>query len=104
MHVNVFVFAKFAVEVGAIEIKCVDDPVVSGGVREYNAEACESRDWGESVEIIDALSLSESARYEARLVFFDSSIGFPFDSENPLAADDILAGGFRDGDPSSRFF
>jgi hypothetical protein len=35
--------------------------------------------------------LGEASRNEARFVFVDAAVGLVFDSENPLAADDIAA-------------
>jgi len=79
----------------------VDVPVVAGGVSEDDPKAGEPCDWGECVEVIDAVFLSESTCDEARLVLFDGPVGLPLDSENPLAADNVLAGGSQDSGPRS---
>ena len=104
LHINIFVVIEFAIEVGAIEVESVGVPVVSGCDCENESEAGEFGNGGKGVKVVDAKFLCESLRNEARLVFFDGSVGLSFDAENPFAANNILAGGLGYYSPSACFF
>ena len=104
LHVDFFIVAKFAIEVGAIEVEGVGVPVVASGDGEDDAKAGKLRNGGESVEVIHAELLRESLCDEACFVLFDSTVGLPLDAKDPFASDDILVGGSGNVDPGSHTF
>ena len=98
------VIIEFTVEVRAVEIECVDLPVVVRGDGKDGTNTGEAHDWGVSVKIIDAEPLRESAGYEARFVLLDGSVGLALDAKYPLAAYDVLVGGSGNIGPGSGIF
>src|SRR6267142_1737834 len=101
LHVDLLVRIQLSVEVCGVEVECFYVPVVAHGNGEDEAEACEPRNRGVGVIIIDPVNLREASRNQARLVLIYASVRFLLKAEDPLAPDDVLSGQARDRGPSS---
>lgn len=75
LHVDVFIFTQLSIEVCAVEVKCVDVPVMSGGDSENGVETREFSNRRESVEIVHTKLLHKPLCNEVCLVFFNKTIG-----------------------------
>src|SRR6266850_5781555 len=101
LHVDLLISVQLSVEVCGVEVECFYVPVVARGDGKDEAEACEPRDRGVGVIIIDPVNLREASRNQACLVLIYASVRFPLEAEDPLAPDDVLSGQARDRGPSS---
>src|SRR6266850_2001420 len=101
LHVDLLVRVQLSVEVCRVEVECFYVPVVARSDGEDKAEACEPRDWGISVVVVDPINLCEALCYQACLILIYASIRFPLEPEDPLAPNDVLSGWAQDHGPSS---
>ena len=98
------VIVELAVEVCAVEIKCVDLPVIACSNGKNGADTSKVCDWGISVKVINAEPLRESTGYKACFVLLNGSIGLALDAKYLFATDDVLVCRSGNVDPSSSIF
>jgi hypothetical protein len=92
-------YRDITVEVGTIEVKSVNFPVIVGCGGKYESETGEAGNRGKCIEVVHTKLLHEPLCNKAHFVLLNGSVGLPLDAKDPLAANNVLAGGSRDCGP-----
>ena len=96
-HVDCFV--EVTVEEGVADVELRDGPPGGACDREDGPYGDWFDDWAESVSVVNAVGLCESASHKSSFVAFDGSIGVFLDFIEPTISDHVAGCRWRDKSP-----